>query len=150
MSLSKKRSRLSCDAVPPSRQRFNASCLFSLSFAFSSVPSSRSHRCGSKLIVPHKSPLYLAFFTYVIPISSRALTILLWTMADLISALALSQIWQTRRTRSGEKVDRLDKEAMITSLYVFSIGSSISLTQRPARRFHRSCGSRSRSRNRAN
>jgi hypothetical protein len=48
------------------------------------------------LMYPLQSPVYLFLFTYLVPITSSALTALLWTAADLIAALLLVKIWQSR------------------------------------------------------
>lgn len=48
------------------------------------------------LLTHHQSPIYLFFFTYVIPITSTFLTAALWTLADIVGSILLVKIWRSR------------------------------------------------------
>ncbi|WVF71301.1 hypothetical protein IAT40_006104 [Kwoniella sp. CBS 6097] len=64
----------------------------------------------------YHSPLYLAFFTYLVPISSHILTALLWTAVDILGSLGLVQLWRSRQNVNGQK----DRSTIITALYLFN------------------------------
>ncbi|WVQ99565.1 hypothetical protein IAU59_006701 [Kwoniella sp. CBS 9459] len=64
----------------------------------------------------YHSPLYLAFFTYLVPISSHILTALLWIAIDIAGSLGLVNIWRARRSENDQK----DRTAIIAALYLFN------------------------------
>ncbi|WWC89192.1 uncharacterized protein L201_004110 [Kwoniella dendrophila CBS 6074] len=63
----------------------------------------------------YHSPVYLAFFTYILPVSSYLLTALLWTFADIASSIALIRIWQTRAKFQSRK-----REFLVAGLFLFN------------------------------
>lgn len=44
-----------------------------------------------------QSPLYLAFFSLIIPVSSLPATCILWSLVDALAARALMAIWRSRQ-----------------------------------------------------
>ncbi|OCF33002.1 hypothetical protein I316_05340 [Kwoniella heveanensis BCC8398] len=65
----------------------------------------------------YHSPLHLAFFTYLVPISSSLLTVFLWAAGDILGSLGLVNIWSQRRRTMGGQTDR---SAIVTALYLFN------------------------------
>ncbi|WVQ67521.1 uncharacterized protein L199_005721 [Kwoniella botswanensis] len=63
----------------------------------------------------YHSPIYLAFFSYIVPASSYFLTTILWSLADLASSIALINIW---RARSG--LSDGTRECLISALFLFN------------------------------
>nr|XP_019011041.1 uncharacterized protein I206_04349 [Kwoniella pini CBS 10737]OCF49822.1 hypothetical protein I206_04349 [Kwoniella pini CBS 10737] len=61
------------------------------------------------------SPLYLLFFTYIVPVSSYLLTLLLWTSVDIGSAIALVRIWKSQNSKRNER-----KVSLILALFLFN------------------------------
>ncbi|KAL1411412.1 hypothetical protein Q8F55_002368 [Vanrija albida] len=70
----------------------------------------------------HHSPLYLLFFTYIVPVYSRALTAALWSLADVLGAVLLVRIWQARSTLSAASRKPADKsrDYLVALLYLFN------------------------------
>ncbi|KAK4690002.1 GPI-anchor transamidase subunit U, partial [Tremellales sp. Uapishka_1] len=68
----------------------------------------------------YHSPLYLAFFTYIIPSSSRIQTSSFWSLVDIVSAMALVSIWKTRIRRSGCSSGKEERDALVAALYLFN------------------------------
>ena len=73
----------------------------------SCISASISRFNGELLIT--QSPLYLAWFSYIVPASSYPLTGLLWTLVDLLAAWALAKLWTARSSR-------LDRTALVALL----------------------------------
>ncbi|WWC62117.1 uncharacterized protein I303_104708 [Kwoniella dejecticola CBS 10117] len=63
----------------------------------------------------YHSPLYLAYFTYIVPASSYALTAIFWALIDAASALMLVKIW---KARSKDRDPR--REFLIVTLFMFN------------------------------
>ncbi|WWD17168.1 hypothetical protein CI109_101606 [Kwoniella shandongensis] len=63
----------------------------------------------------YHSPLYLAFFTYIFPISSNVLSAFVFTLIDVASAWALVRIWKTRNPTSDGS-----REGLVSALYLFN------------------------------
>ncbi|KAL7421883.1 hypothetical protein Q5752_003654 [Cryptotrichosporon argae] len=63
----------------------------------------------------YHSPLYLFWFTHVVP-PTPALTAALWTLLDVATALALVSIWRARRPAAPAQ----DRDALVALLYLLN------------------------------
>ncbi|WOO81184.1 Phosphatidylinositol glycan anchor biosynthesis class U protein [Vanrija pseudolonga] len=70
----------------------------------------------------HHSPLYLLFFSYIIPVYSRALTAVLWSLADVLGGILLVRVWQARSAASTSKTTPADtsRDYLVALLYLFN------------------------------
>ncbi|TXT08993.1 hypothetical protein VHUM_02467 [Vanrija humicola] len=69
----------------------------------------------------HHSPLYLLLFSYIIPVYSRALTAVLWSLGDVLGAVFLVRIWQARSSAlRSAKPSTADRDYVVALLYLFN------------------------------
>jgi len=78
----------------------------------------------------YHSPLYLATFTYLVPISSYLLTSLLWTTADVASSMALVRTWRSRGGSSRVSNRERHRDPLVAALYLFNPYSVMSCLAR--------------------